>query len=115
MKKFRTYSLYCVIVWTLAACSIHTVDIQQGNIITPEMVEQLKPGMTRQQVRFVMGTPSLVDTFHRDRWDYIYTLKDREGKREQKHVTLFFEGDELVRIQTDGISSEPPAGTPSNG
>lgn len=77
---------------------MHVIDIQQGTIITPEMVSQLKPGMTRSQVRFVMGTPTIADPFHPDRWDYIYTLETRDAPRERNHIVLYFEGDQLVRI-----------------
>lgn len=111
----RPISILCsaACLLALSACSIHTVDIQQGNIITPEMVQQLKPGMTKQQVRFIMGTPTIVDTFHPDRWDYIYTLKEKTGKQEQKHVGLFFDGDELTRIEADSaLQTVPPAGSP---
>lgn len=76
---------------------MHVIDIQQGTIITPEMVAQLKPGMTRSQVRFVMGTPTISDPFHQDRWDYVYTLRAR-SERESYRIALFFEGDTLVEI-----------------
>ena len=115
MKRLCKFILWGTVAWALAACSLHTVEIQQGNIITPEMVEQLKPGMTKQQVRFVMGTPTIIDTFHRDRWDYVYTLEDRAGKREQKHVTLSFDGDELRRIETAGASPDSPPENKPNG
>lgn len=77
---------------------MHVVDIQQGTIITPEMVAQLKPGMTRSQVRFVMGTPTIGDPFHQSRWDYIYTLDPYRGPKERYRVTLFFDGETLVEI-----------------
>lgn len=77
---------------------MHVIDVQQGTIITPEMTEQLKPGMTRSQVRFVMGTPTVSDPFHLDRWDYIYTLKAPRTELERRHIALYFDGDTLVRI-----------------
>ena len=77
---------------------MHVIDIQQGTIITPEMVAQLKPGMTRSQVRFVMGTPTIADPFHHDRWDYLYTLEARDEPSQRHHVVLFFEDDLLVHI-----------------
>jgi len=84
------------------ACTMHVIDVQQGTIITPEMVEQLKPGMTRNQVRFVMGTPTIADPFRHDRWDYIYTLKQgRDGEIQRRHIALYFEGDQLIRIVDD--------------
>jgi outer membrane protein assembly factor BamE len=91
--------LACSLLLTGSACSMHVIDIQQGTIITSEMVAQLKPGMTRSQVRFVMGTPTIADPFHADRWDYIYTLaKGANAVSERNHVALYFEGDQLVRI-----------------
>ena len=77
---------------------VYRIDVEQGNIVTPEMVEQLKPGMTRRQVRFVMGTPLIEDTFHEDRWDYRYTLRNGNDTLEQNRLTVFFEGDALVNV-----------------
>lgn len=75
--------------------------VQQGNVITQDMVNTLKPGMSKRQVTFLMGTPGLVDTFHQNRWDYVYTLKENTKPIEQKGVTLYFEDDRLVRIEGD--------------
>ncbi len=79
----------------------YKIDIQQGNVITQEMINQLRPGMTRAQVQYVMGSPLLEDTFNRNRWDYIYSLQPGGKDREQKTVTLFFENDQLSSIQGD--------------
>ena len=79
----------------------YKIDIQQGNVITQEMVDQLRPGMTRAQVQYVMGTPLLEDTFNSHRWDYVYSLQPVGKSREQKTVTLFFENDQLRSIQGD--------------
>ncbi|NNJ91726.1 MAG: outer membrane protein assembly factor BamE [Gammaproteobacteria bacterium] len=76
-------------------------DIQQGNVITQEMINQLKPGMSKRQVTYILGTPGLVDSFHQDRWDYIYTLKENAQDIEQKNLTIFFENDQLTRISGD--------------
>jgi len=90
----------CVIGPT--AC-VYKVDIQQGNILDREKVAQIKPGMTKRQVRFILGTPLIVDTFNQERWDYYYSIKDyspenREGTFRQERLTLFFEKDQLNRI-----------------
>lgn len=83
----------------LLGCSPHKLEIQQGNIITDEMLSQLKPGMTVRQVRFLLGSPQLTDPFHHNRWDYVYSLK-QDGKRiDYKRLTLYFEGDILARIE----------------
>lgn len=76
-------------------------DIQQGNVITQEVINKLEPGMSKRQVTYLLGTPSLVDSFHQNRWDYIYTLKENAEPMEQKSLTLFFENDNLVRVSGD--------------
>ncbi len=76
-------------------------DIQQGNVVTQEKVNKLQPGMSRDQVRFLLGTPMLQDTFHNDRMSYVYTMKRGGGKMEQRQLTLFFAGDQLQRIEGD--------------
>ncbi|MDP2829886.1 MAG: outer membrane protein assembly factor BamE [Sulfuricellaceae bacterium] len=89
----------------LSACSgiptVHKIDIQQGNVVTQEMVSRLKVGMTRSQVRFVMGTPLVTDAFHPDRWDYIYRYLKADKLVEQRHVTVVFSGDSLSSIESD--------------
>lgn len=97
MRKFRLLLAFLLLLGA-NACSMHVVDVQQGTIITPEMVDQLKPGMTRSQVRFVMGTPTIRDPFNHDRWDYVYTYTTQNGLEERRHVELHFDGDQLVNI-----------------
>ena len=86
---------------------MYKIDIQQGNVVNQEMVNNLKPGMSKSQVRYVMGTPILVDVFHQDRWDYIFTMKKPAAERQEKRVTLFFKDDRLERLVGD-IRPEPP-------
>ena len=76
-------------------------EVQQGNVITQEMIDKLEPGMTRRQVAYVLGTPLLTDTFHQDRWDYIYTREVGGGAGNKQRVSLFFEDDVLTRIEGD--------------
>lgn len=80
---------------------VYRQDIQQGNIITQEMINKLQPGMSKSQVRFVLGTPMLADAFHSSRWDYVYTMTEGWGETEKKRLTLFFEGDRLARLEGD--------------
>jgi outer membrane protein assembly factor BamE len=80
---------------------VHKIDIQQGNQITQEMVAQLHPGMEKHKVRFVMGTPIIADTFHNERWDYVYTFHKGGGDTEMRRVTIFFEDGKLYRIEGD--------------
>lgn len=78
---------------------VYRINVQQGNIITQEMVDQLKVGMSRRQVRFIMGTPLVEDTFHADRWDYRYLVRNGEDTLADDHLTVIFQGDELVDIE----------------
>lgn len=87
-------------------CEPHRIDIQQGNKIKPETFEKLKPGMTRKQVIFLLGSPLLKDPFHQDRWDYIYYLKPGNQAVKQSRVTLHFEGDSLVSIDDSDYAPE---------
>jgi len=69
--------------------------VQQGNVITQEMVNQLRPGMERNQVRFILGTPTLIDPFREDRWDYLYSLRQGTKVKQNYRFTVFFENDRL--------------------
>lgn len=84
----------------------YKIDVVQGNVITREQVEALKPGMARLQVRDELGTPLLQSVFHADRWDYVFTFK-RQGQAEQKRrLSVFFKGDALDRFEADEMPSE---------
>lgn len=90
--------------------SVSKVDVDQGNIVTQEMVDQLHPHMTKQQVQFIMGTPLLIDVFHQKRWDYIYSQHPGGDVRTQKRISLFFDDERLAGVQGDfRPSSLPPA------
>lgn len=85
----------------------YRITIQQGNYVTREMVQQLKPGMTREQVRYILGTPLLTDIFHADRWDYVFYRDAPGGKREQRNISVMFEDGKLTRVLGDLLPSEP--------
>ncbi|MBI5437355.1 MAG: outer membrane protein assembly factor BamE [Nitrosomonadales bacterium] len=83
----------------------YKMEIRQGNYITPEMREKLKLGMNKSQVRYVLGTPMISDAFHGNRWDYVYRL-ERDGEIvEEQRLTLYFDGDNLVKID-DGKQAQ---------
>lgn len=84
----------------------YRIDIQQGNYVTQDMLAKLKPGMTRSQVRYVMGTPLVVDAFHQNRWDYVYNYRKAGELTEQRVVTMVFEGDRLARIEGDVVAAK---------
>lgn len=96
----------CGNIGALEFPGVYKIGIPQGNIITQEMVDQLRPGMTKRQVIFVMGTPLVRDPFHQDRWDYIYSYQPGGGVRGQERVTVFFENDQLVRFTGDFVPTE---------
>jgi outer membrane protein assembly factor BamE len=85
----------------------YKIDIQQGNYVTQDMVAKLKPGMTRSQVRFVLGTPLVVDPFRNDRWDYIYLYNKRGQVTEQRHLSILFKDDQLLRVEGDVVPTPP--------
>jgi len=90
----------------LTALSVYRMEVQQGNYISQEAVAQLRLGMTKEQVRFVLGTPLVADIFHENRWDYVYR-RQRENSRqvEERRVSVFFDGDKLVRLEGDVMPS----------
>ena len=88
------------LVSLLWGCSIHRMDVQQGNALTQEMLEKLVVGMDQRKVRRIAGTPLIADPFRTDRWDYIYTFKHGVTNEEQySYVTLFFEKEVLVKVE----------------
>ena len=91
----------------------YRIPIQQGNFLSQEMVSQLKVGMTREQVRFVLGTPLVTDIFHADRWDYVFHREVKGAKPEQRRLTVFFAEDRLARVTGDVVPAAavvaPPA------
>lgn len=111
--KLLLTSLTLVGLLALAGCSfpgVYKIDIQQGNVVTQDMIDQLRPGMTRRQVRFIMGNPLIQDTFHTNRWDYLYSLQPGGGQRQQERMSIFFnDSDQLVSLAGDfmpGVSRD---------
>jgi outer membrane protein assembly factor BamE len=84
----------------LASACAYRMDIQQGNHLDAETVDQLQVGMTRKQVRFLLGTPMIEDAFHADRWDYVYYLKPgRKRQTQERHLIVYFAGDGVISIE----------------
>ncbi len=86
--------------------SPYRIDVRQGNFVTQEMVSRLKPGQTRDQVRFILGSPLVTDVFHADRWDYVYRFQPGRGEPSERRVTVFFENNLLSRVAGDVTSSQ---------
>lgn len=92
----------------LSLPTTYHVDVQQGNVVTQDMIERLRPGMSRSQVRFALGSPLIVDPFHPDRWDYVFEFR-KEGKvLERRKFAVVFEEDKLKTIEGD-TKELPPA------
>ena len=114
LSKFTSTILLAA---SLAACSYipnaitpYRIDIQQGNYITQDMVSQLKPGMSKDQVRFILGTPLIVDPFRPDRWDYIYSMQHGFKKPEMRRLLVHFVDGKLNRLEGDVVPApEKPA------
>ena len=111
MFKFK-YLLFALSLLFVQACSslqfpgVYKIDVEQGNIITQEMVDQLKPGMSREQVEYILGSPLIRDTFNNDRWDYLYKMRKGSGKIDQYRLSVFFDGDKLKRYRGDFTGDE---------
>lgn len=104
--------LITLAICCLSACSfvgfpgVYKINVEQGNIVTQEMADQLKPGMSRRQVRFILGTPLVEDTFNQDRWDYPYVKRNGINVLSESSLTVLFDGDTLLSVTGDYL---PPA------
>lgn len=85
---------------------VHKIDIQQGNVVTQNMLAQLEIGMDKEKVQFIMGTPIIMDTFNSHRWDYIFTYDRKREFLSKRTITLYFEGDSLSVIKGDVKTAE---------
>ena len=104
MKQLALRTLFVAIITLGASACVYRVNIQQGNFLTTETTDQLKEGMTRSQVRFLLGTPMVPDAFDEDRWDYLYTLqRGRIKKPERRQLIVYFADDKVVRFENNGI------------
>lgn len=113
-RRIRACLAAGLLAATLSACGTtnwgfpYRATIQQGNWITSTEVAQLEVGMTRDQVRFILGSPTLQDAMHADRWDYPYYNKPGYGQAEQRQFTVWFEHDQLVRWSGDPQPDRQP-------
>jgi outer membrane protein assembly factor BamE len=88
-------SVFCL----LASGCVYRINIQQGNFLNQTAVDTIKPGMTRSQVRYLLGTPMVADTFNKERWDYIYYLKKGRTRHvDSRRVTVYFDGEKVARL-----------------
>lgn len=84
----------------------YKIDIVQGNFVSSEQLAALKEGMSRGQVKNILGTPLLTDVFHADRWDYVFTFKRQGTEPQARKVTVFFNGDVMARVEADPLPTE---------
>jgi outer membrane protein assembly factor BamE len=103
--KFRAIAIVLAAL-VLGAC-VYRIDIQQGNLLDDTDINQVDVGMTRSQVQFLLGTPMVADSFHRDRWDYAYYFRrGRSPDAIRRWIVVYFENDRVARIERD-IELEP--------
>jgi outer membrane protein assembly factor BamE len=105
----RLRALLIALAALLATACVYRIDIQQGNLLDEEDIVQIEQGMTRSQVQFLLGTPMVADSFHRDRWDYAYYFRrGRSPDLVQRWVVVYFENDRVARVERD-LSLQPPS------
>lgn len=106
LPRLKTRIILAFGVWMLSAC-VYQIDIQQGNLLEEDNVDQVEVGMSRSAVQFLLGTPMIADSFHQGRWDYPYYLRRGRSKEvERKWVVVYFEDDLVSRIERD-LTFEP--------
>jgi outer membrane protein assembly factor BamE len=108
LKKFRGLSLVLGAALLAGGC-VYRINIQQGNYLDQAAVDQVKAGMTRSQVRYLLGTPLVADSFNKERWDYIYYLKKGRTRHvDSRRVTVYFDGEKVARLDkpSDAVAAE---------
>jgi outer membrane protein assembly factor BamE len=109
MRLIFTRLLVLGLFAALASGCVYRMDIQQGNYLEGKTVDQLQVGMTRSQVRYLLGTPMVPDLFDKDRWDYLYYFQRGRLKRpEQRHVIVFFKDDKVASFDRDNVPQSAP-------
>ncbi len=106
MRRIPCVILVLLIVLSSGCIRTYKIDVQQGNVVTAGQLQQLKPGMSKREVRYVLGTPLIVDPFRDDRWDYFYSFKAGSSTRpERRRITVVFDNDALKHIQGDVVAN----------
>lgn len=112
MVVISTLVASCSYIPSFRFPAVYKINVQQGNVVNQEVADKLQLGMTKKQVRYVMGTPLVVDTFNQERWDYFYSLKTGKGDYAQKKLVLLFKNDKLDAVTGDVVpahlGSKPP-------
>lgn len=121
-SRFRTsisrYALFLALLGVLQTGCVYRLTVQQGNLVDQDKVDQIETGMTRKQVRFLLGTPMVDDPFNKDRWDYIYRVQPgRAPVIDKRWITIFFDSDTVERVirgESANESDTPPEVTTSD-
>lgn len=101
--------LLALAITLISACGavgfpgVYRIDVEQGNIVTQEMIDQLEPGMSKRQVRFILGTPLVEDSFNKSRWDYAYRKSNGLQILDESRLTVIFDGDDLAEVRGDYV------------
>jgi outer membrane protein assembly factor BamE len=110
-KRLNALLSFAIVSLALAALSgcVYRMNIQQGNYLEARTVDQLQSGMTRSQVRYLLGTPMVPDAFNRDRWDYLYYFKrGRLSKPEERHLIVYFHEDKVDKLLKNNVPTQAP-------
>ena len=94
--------------------TVHKIDVQQGNALDAETVDKIEMGMNKEQVQYVLGSPLITDSFHPDRWDYIYLFTPGYGEEERRQLTLTFDRNEVIDINKKNIVKDDIASSPTD-
>jgi outer membrane protein assembly factor BamE len=94
--------LAALLMAAASGCTVYRAEVRQGNFMDDAKLAQVQPGMTREQVEFLLGPPMLVDPFHRDRWDYVFMLSSELTNHQaiKKHFVVLFDGDRVLETKT---------------
>jgi outer membrane protein assembly factor BamE len=109
MRSITVPVLFLAGALLLSGCSAYRIDVRQGNYVDQEMVSQLRKGMTRDQVRFALGSPLVVDMFRENRWDYVYRFTEGWGEPQTRTLSLFFVDDKLNSVEGDVLADDGAA------
>ena len=114
--NYLTITAYIFFIFIISACgsrflTVHKIDVQQGNALDAEMVDKINLGMNKEQVKYVLGSPLITDSFHPDRWDYIYLFIPGYGEQQRRQLTLTFDRNEVIDIAKQNIVKGDPVGT----
>lgn len=105
-RRSLTIFVSLATLFMLSACGVYKINVQQGNYMDQKKIDQVAVGMTRNQVRYLLGTPMITDSFHKDRWDYVYRTKiGRTGQVFKRKMSIYFDGDAVREVDQYGQNS----------